>query len=190
MTMAHATEYTPLYGWCSFLTEDLAIDSCQLAIPHQVGTKLCHLLSDTGYTYLTLTDGTCFEVVKVYQKGGYLLLERGIENTIPTHWVCGTDIRWGWTKKAIQSCSSDKPVDPEEETCPTQTFTGTLKSGNCLIEFTDGVAIQRTLGKGYIPDGRYEVDSVVVRDGHIVEITERSMTRSSEIKTDKGPFEW
>lgn len=165
------TCFKPVRGLKTCLEDDLLRDDCALDISKKHGTFLCQLLGDKYHTYLVLCDGVADEVIKVTQTRGLLTVARGQDDTCAYDWPCGTTVKFDWTESGIRELNKKAEEDPE---CPEETFTGEIKSGNCTVEFKDGVAIKSKPNKYQIPDGCYTHPVPTYEDGCIIKIANGS----------------
>ena len=157
--------FKPLTRLCIELEEPLEKDDCALGLSDKNRAKLCQLLGSEYYTYLTLSDGLCHEVVRVEQSKGLLFVERGFEDTNCQDWPCGTQLTHEVTYAGLLDMARKTNEKIESEKCPEERFTGEIKNGNCTVFFEDGVAVKEVPLKKQIPDGEYHNPSITYLNG-------------------------
>jgi len=165
--------FKPLYGFCTKTNEDLERDDCGLPVSDKVRAKLCQELGETHYTTMALHDGFCYEIVKVAQMNGHLYIERAQEGTEKHKVDCGTSLSFVLTASGLNNTK-----EPEDEECPGELFTGSIKNGNCTVYFKDGLAMVEKPNKNQLPDGCITNPVITMEDGCITKIAKgASITR-------------
>ena len=102
--------YVPLGGFEAKLVGKLPAKDRYFPILPSVADQLLHTLRNSGdYSYLILQDGNVIEAVKVENYCGRLLLTRGIEQTKPLSFRCGTCVIFKVLPQGIKDwvCQND-----------------------------------------------------------------------------------
>jgi hypothetical protein len=162
--------FKPLYGFCTCLDEGLAKDDCGIGLPSKYRAKLIKELNTQYYTYLVIYDGFCHEVVRVGVLANNLFIDRGVDCTEAQSWDCGDAIKFDWTMSGIKELSDGLQKEEDEKEDCEETFTGSIKNGNCTVHFKDGVAIKETPNKVQIQDGCYDRPMPTYKDGCLVDL--------------------
>lgn len=166
-----------MYGFCTHLEDRLDKDDFAVVLPDKWHAKLCIELNNQYYTYLVISDGLCHEIVCVELENGFLVIDRGQDDTDRQAWPCGAAVKFDTVPSGFYDMvtAKDYKEDSLEEGCETR-FTGSICNGNCTVHFEDGIATEETPNKKQIADGTYDRPVPTYQHGKLVALAEGTNT--------------
>lgn len=104
-----AKQYVGIVDFMSNTIDTLNKDDMDLPIYDADVSKLAKSIGNNGYTFLQINDGTNIELVKAEYVAGDIVLYRGLEETVPTTFPSGSEVRWIMTPGAVRDiiCQMD-----------------------------------------------------------------------------------
>ena len=106
--------YIQIVDFVSNLIDKFTDTDTDLPIYEEHLSKLRNRLSVSGYTYLTISDGTNLEIIKVQSANGYLSVVRGLEQTTPHTFPKGSVVKWAMTSSAVRDIVCQMDCCPDE----------------------------------------------------------------------------
>lgn len=86
--------YVPLAGFVARLTENISWKTRYLPIEQHKYDLLIEQLDDGDHSFIAIREGNAIEIVKVINVCGKIVLERGVEQTRPLAFRCGTRVEF------------------------------------------------------------------------------------------------
>lgn len=94
--------YMNLAGFASRLTGNITDKTRHLPLPNEDYMWLLSQLDDGDHSYLEIRDGNTIEVVQVTNTCDALVIDRGVEQTRPMSFRCGTGVLFTLTMQGVK----------------------------------------------------------------------------------------
>lgn len=94
--------YIPLAGFTTHLIGNISWKTRYVPIPQDDYDFLIEQLADEDYSFLEVKDGNAIEIVKVINICDKLVIDRGVEQTRPLSFRCGTKIAFIMTMQGVK----------------------------------------------------------------------------------------